>query len=450
MSFTIEHPLFQSPTDAENSFASPSTESHNHIADRPRLSYFSGVVALGGEATQLNPERQKTTLAIESMAVKVYSTYGEEVYYEAADPGYKRFFSRDDVKTGMMAGSDDMLKSQIDFSARRLGRSENPLTGEEPGKPPHEWPAPGELLSPFRDGRFTTYNACDTGAILLQGIAALIERGYPEVTNRYEQTIQQVTSYIKRHTNKQGLFTVDPVFAGDTARDGRERKFALKVTDWKDSELNRMGRREPHYPIVYAITHFQNANALQRIGYATGNERLARLGRYMTEQGLAHLWRDDHFVSSVDGDGEVDPPSTDSLEALLYIPPQQLPIGYAGRIERYSMQLETEAGYRAGIPAVRDMDMYHMKVWVHSQAELNAAARLHGLSNVADITERVRAFIDRDNGIYPELVDPDTYDLDGNAKQLWAMGADLYFLNPDKSYLLWTPPTRLPRSLTKT
>ncbi len=228
-------------------------------------------------------------------------------------------------------------------------------------------------------------------------------------------------------------------FAGDVALSGRDRKFALKVTNWKDSELNRAGRREPNYPIVYTIAHFQNAQALQRIGYATGDERLARMGRYMTEQGIMHLWRGDHFVSAIDGDGEVDPPSTDSLESLLYIPPTQLPKDYAERVERYMQQLETDAGYRAGIPAVADMDMYHTKVWVHSQAELHAAARLHGLRNATEVTERVRAFIDRNRGDYPELVDPDTYDLCGNLRQLWVMGADLYFLSPETSYIAWSP-----------
>jgi hypothetical protein len=374
---------------------------------------------LGAEALQFDHERQQTMDAIGRMAVIARSSLGEEVYYEAADPGYKRYFTRDSIKTGMMAGSEEILVSQIEFSAQRLGRVENPLTGEEPGKPPHEWPAPGEIVSSFRGGRQTTYNACDTGAILLQGIAALIEHGHPEVANHYKQTIQHVVSYIKRHINKQGLFVEDPVFSGDTATDGRQRKFALKVTDWKDSELNRIGRREPHYPIVYSVAHFQNAQALQRIGNATKNERLTRMGRYMTEQGLAHLWRGDHFVSAIDRDGEIDPPSTDSLEALLYITPKQLPLQYAGRIERYMTQLETEVGYRAGIPAVPDMDMYHMNVWVHSQAELNAAAQLHGLTDAAKITQRIRLFIDRDNGDYPEMVDPETYNLCGNIRQLF-------------------------------
>ncbi len=165
MSLTPERPLTQIVPQADDSLTRPLHEGHILAVDLPRFSYFSGAVALGGEVSQRNPERQKTEQAIESMAVKVHSLYGEETYYEAADPGYKRYFTRDDIKTGMMAGLDTMLESQIAFSAQRLGKIENPFTGEEPGKPPHEWPASGEILSPFRNSQFTTYNACDTGAI---------------------------------------------------------------------------------------------------------------------------------------------------------------------------------------------------------------------------------------------------------------------------------------------
>lgn len=430
------------PTDALERYpvgtlADPEANAPIYHRDLP---HYSGAVVLEAELKGASPEQQQTLNAIEQMGVTVHRDFGDELYYEAADPGYRRFFTRDSIKTGLLAGVDGILASQIAFAAHYMGRMRNPRTGEEPGKPPHEWPAIGEIVTPFRDGRFTTYNSCDGAAVFLQGIAAMAEHGQPAVTEQYAGEISSAAAYIRRHVNREGLFIEDPRFAGDVGLSGRDRKFALKVTNWKDSELNRPGRREPNYPIVYTIAHFQNAQALQRIGYATGDERLARMGRYMTEQGIAHLWREDHFVSAVDGDGEVDPPSTDSLESLLYIPPTQLPEGYAERIEQYMRQLETEAGYRAGKPVVPDVDMYHMKVWVHSQAELHAAARLHGLKDAESVTERVRTFIDRDSGDYPELVDPNTYDLCGNLRQLWVMGADLYFLSPNTSYITWSPP----------
>lgn len=400
-------------------------------------------VGFRAEALPLSPEEQKSFEALAAMAVAIDTPeYGAEVYYEAAKPNYRREFFRDGGKTASYAGSEEMLVSQIDFAVNRIGKTQNPLTGEEPGKPPHEWPAPGEQIEPFREGRFTTYNACDTGAILLQSIAALIERGDSGATVRYEQAIGQTVEYIHSHIDERGLFIEDPKFSGSTEKDGRKRKFGLRVTDWKDSVLNRKGNEEPNYPIVYSIAHFQNAQALQRIGYAIGDASLIETGLYMTEQGLAHLWRDDHFVTAMDEDGEVDQPSTDSLESLLYIPPSQLPAGYAERIEEYTSQLETAAGYRAGIPEDPEMeDQYHMKVWVHSQAELHAASSLHGLSRAQKITQRVRKYIDRDKGIYPEILDPETYQSCGNDKQLWVMGADLYLQNPSRSFLLWQPPT---------
>lgn len=393
------------------------------------------------EGLPLTPEEQKILGDMERMAVTINTEHGPETYYEAADPGYRRFFTRDSMKAAALSGSIEMLVSQLAFATNRIGKTRNPLTGEEPGKPPHEWPAPGEAVEPYRDGRFTMYNACDTGAILLQSIAMLIERGYPDAADQYKETIEQTVSYVKSHINEQGLFIEDPKFSGSTEPDGRNRKYGIRVTNWKDSVLNREGREEPNYPIVYTIVHFQNAQALQRIGHALGDDSLIEMGRNMTKQGLTHLWRGDHFVSAVDGDGDTDPPSTDSLEALLYIPPQQLPTGYAESIENYTAQLETDAGYRAGIPAKSDMDMYHMGVWMHSQAELNAAATLHGLSRAKEVTERAMAFIDPEGSFYPEIIDPDTYDLAGNPLQLWVMGAGLYFMNPERSFMRgWEPP----------
>jgi hypothetical protein len=76
-----------------------------------------------------------------------------------------------------------------------------------------------------------------------------------------------------------------------------------------------------------------------------------------------------------------------------------------------------------------------MKVWTHEQALLHAAARKHQLYEAQAITSRITAFILPKEGLFPELVDPDTYDLQGNARQLWAMAAYLYFQNPDQALL---------------
>ncbi len=183
----------------------------------PDLSQYSGAVVLGAELRGATPEQQQTLDAIERMGVIQHTDYGEELYYEAADPGYKRFFTRDSIITGLLAGESGILGSQIAFSARHMGRMRNSRTGEEPGKPPHEWPAVHELVKPFREGRFTTYNACDSAAVFLQGIAAMVEHGQPEMADQYTEEISRAAAYIRRHVNREGLFMEDPRFAGDVA-----------------------------------------------------------------------------------------------------------------------------------------------------------------------------------------------------------------------------------------
>lgn len=348
---------------------------------------------------------------------------GDEVYFEAADPGYKSSFTRDSLVAMSLAGDATALKTQIAYSARRLGKKYDAVTGEEPGKAHHELPSYVDQAL----GLSTAYNACDTTAELLRGIATLAGRGDRAIVAEYGDVIRRGVGYIKRHVNEQGLFAEWP-------QAGAER-FALKVTYWKDSELNRFTSREPHYPIVYTLAHFQNADALQQIGRATGDSQLVRYGRYMTEAGIKQLWSGDHFVTAIDAAGVVDPPSTDSLMALLYIAPDQLPDGCAEQIEKYTQPLATDAGYRSGLPAAQDIDPYHMGVWTHEQALLHAAAQKHGLKHAMGITERIANFISPAHGMFPELLDADTLRPAGNTKQLWAMGAYLYFHNSAESLL---------------
>lgn len=381
--------------------------------------------------------RAMAIVAMESLAVRPVAADGveKEVYYEAADPGYKRAFTRDLSVAMRLRGDPEVLLSQIDYITRRLGKRQNPFTGEEPGKPFHE---EGGFIN-RATGLSTEFNACDTAAELLMDIAALAERGEEQVLTKYAAAIDGCVGYIKRHVNAAGLFEEDPKYAGATGSQGRERRFALKVTDWKDSELNRADKtqRTPNYPIVYTLAHLQSAHALERIGRAQKNERLSRYGRYMTEAGIQYLWRGDHFVTAIDMDGDIDAPSTDSLHTLLYITPAELPSGFAGKVEGYMSQLETAAGYRSGIPQAPDVDPYHMGIWIHEQALLHAAALQHGLSRSAAVTQRIVPYIDPSAGFFPEALDPQSLQLmkGVNPKQLWAIAAYLYFQDPNRALL---------------
>jgi hypothetical protein len=269
---------------------------------------------------------QATRQAIESLRV----TVGAEYYFEAAEPNYRSSFTRDSLITMLLSGEKEWLASQINYSARRIGQTKNPMTGEEPGKAHHE--LPGALL---RDGLSTSYNACDTTAELLRSIAALYEHGDETVLGHYASIIEQCTGYIAAHVGTDGLFRDDPLFSGFEGVDGHERKYALKVTYWKDSELNRPGQWEPNYPIVYSLAHFQNAAAVRRIGAALGDNELRAFGDNMIKKGLELLWRGDHFVTAIDADGEIDGVSSDSLFSLLFIPPEFLVAGQATQVQVY-------------------------------------------------------------------------------------------------------------------
>jgi len=339
--------------------------------------------------------------------------------YRAAFPGYPSNFSRDSFLYAMLAGDIEALQAQVQHSARYQGTITDPLTGEEVGKIHHELPGV------FINDQYSTYNACDTTALFLLALTSLYKAGDETVLSRYSTNINTGVAYIQSHVH-DNLFYEDPKLAGAS-------RFGLKVTYWKDSVIN--GEQEnPRYPIVYTLPHFQNAAALKAIGRATDQPQLIQFGEAMVQAGIDQLWAEDHFIVARDGDGvTIDPPSSDSLHALLYIEPSSLPDTYAQRIEQYMNQLKTKAGFRTGIPSGDIDDDYHTRyVWTHEQALLHAAASRHDLDKAAFISAQITDSL----ATFPELVDPiNGYSPAGNAPQLWAVGARKYFNDPSKAYL---------------
>lgn len=339
--------------------------------------------------------------------------------YRAAYPNYSGNFSRDSIIYGMLAGDRQALRAQIEFSAKNQGGKTNPTTGEEPRKIHHELP---EVIL---NNKSSAYNACDTTALFLLAIANLHESGDENILNMYSKNIESAISYIKLHI-RNGLFFEDPAICGAS-------KYALKVTYWKDSQIND-SRAEPCYPIVYSLAHFQNAAAVEAIGRALGNHELLDFSKQMMEKGLERLWQDDHFIVAIDGNSSIiDPISSDSLHSLLYINPGFIPDGYANRVQKYMSKLETKAGYLSGIACQRGIDDYHTRyIWTHEQALLHAASKKHFLDESAEVATRITGYIDT----FPELIDP-TRDFKpaGNQPQLWVVGASQYFENPSISLI---------------
>lgn len=340
--------------------------------------------------------------------------------YYAASPGYKRNFSRDSFIYGLLAGDIQSLLAQVDYSAMHQGRVPNPATGEELGKIHHEYPG-GQWR-----GRPTDYNACDTNALYLIAIARLAGRGYDKILRKYRESINSAIGYILNHLH-DGLFYEDPGQSG-------AKNFAVRVTYWKDSVLNA-AHKEPKYPIVYSLVHFQSATALQEIGRVLGAKDLVHQAMSMKKAGMKKLWSHDHFVTAIDeGNYVIDAPSSDSLHSLLYFEPDEIGSEYAAAISDYSKQLETPAGFMPSIVMSDNLDVYHTRyLWIFEQALLHAASQKHSLTYPASVAARVVGFMGSD---FPELLDSENdFVYAGNRIQLWTIGACRYFQDSKSSLL---------------
>ncbi len=333
--------------------------------------------------------------------------------YCAGAPRYAANFSRDSLTYALLAEDLDALRAQVEFSAGRQGRRRDPETGEEPGKIHHELPG-----ARIRD-LSTAYNACDTTALFVIAVGELARHGELGIAQRYRENVARAVGYFHEHI-------YDGVFHEDTKQSGGER-FALKVTYWKDSDLNVAGEmKEPTYPIAYALPHFQCQAALRCAARLLGSGELEEIADEMTARGFETFWRDDHFAVAVERHGAVvDPPSSDSLHSLLYIRPGDIARPDAQRLVHYSEQLATPYGYLAGLAQADDVDEYHTRwVWVHEQSLLHSAARRHGLDRAEEVATRIVPTLDRG---FPELIDPSSGGPRGNSTQLWSIGAHVYF-----------------------
>lgn len=345
----------------------------------------------------------------------------------AGFPGYPRNFSRDSFTYGLLAEDFEATEAQIEFSAKHQGKKKDPLTGEELGKIHHELDA--GTGRGFKIGELeTTYNGCDTTAHFLEAVAWLAENGKPEILRTHKRNIDAALGYIYTHIGPDNLFREDPHLAG-------AQEYALRVTYWKDSAINSEDQ-DPQYPRIFSLAHFQNSHALGRLGQVMNRPELVEQSEKMEEAGIKRLWNLGHFVTGIEGQQRViDPMSSDSLHCLYYIEPtsEALPAGSAESIEAYSEPLETQAGYRAGMPTDSLNDYYHTNyVWTHEQAILHSAAERHKLEKAKLVAGRIIGYL---SDGFPELISARDFLPAGNPTQLWAVGAGRYF---EKSQLTTT------------
>lgn len=175
--------------------------------------------------------------ALDSLRVASGLPHGQFV---AGTPRFVRVFFRDSIVSALIAQDRSMLEDILGLAVERQGTKADALTGEEPGKIPHE--LPGVQLN----GHSTLFSACDTTALFMIGTlhAMRLRHGLrvpsedaleaDALWQRLKPAFQAALAYITRHLQQAGqaglleagAFAENPAFAGAA-------EFALPSTYWK-------------------------------------------------------------------------------------------------------------------------------------------------------------------------------------------------------------------------
>ena len=351
---------------------------------------------------------------------KLKAKYNGFILYNAGLPKYPRNFSRDSIISGILMQDPKMLKQQLSFCAKKQGKRKNPYSGEEPGKIFHECPPVK------RRGLSTEYNACDTTALFLMGHEIYQKlTGDEKFAEEEKENILKAVDYIKTHL-KEYAFIEDPKFSNG-------KKFALKITYWKDSEIFGRENGEPEYPIIYTLVHIQNMRGLRSAYFLLKDEKLKKLADKMVEYLMKNLFNKstNNFYLAIDEKGKINAVSSDSLHALFYLNPKDIKPKHIKQIVNSSSVLETKIGYRTLSEecAKGIKDKYHAKtVWPFEQALINIGARKFGLKHVEEVSLRIVKYLKTNHELF--IIEKERIKRGGNNIQLWTIAAKKYF----KSY----------------
>jgi len=303
------------------------------------------------------------------------------------------------------------------MSRRHQGKRNNATNGEEPGKIHHEYPGV-EFRAPY----VSTYNACDTTALYLIAIEALLQldkKAATEFIQTEHASIEAAIGYLQRHIRDDLFWEYPPAPA---------KHFSLRTTYWKDSIVPRASHgEEPRYPVGFALVQFQTARALQSAAQFLARPELRDQARRMFEVGIRTYIQKDNFCVEQDETGRLEQSSSDELHALAYIPREYGSMLPLAAMSKRAHVLMTPAGFVC-TPKIENAglsDHYHgYVVWVFEQAFIHYGCRKFGLDHAATIAERCAPYIE--NG--QELLGVEsTVQGFGNGHQLWSVAAGIYF-----------------------
>ena len=385
--------------------------------------------------------------------------------YDAGLPGFPRNFSRDSIIAAILSKNMKMLKDQLIFSAMKQGKNRNAYYGEEPGKIHHEHP--GVEI----DGLSTEYNACDTTALFLIGHEIYLKLTKDtNLVNSQLKNINNAVSYILSHI-KNNIFYESPEFAG-------AKRFALKVTYWKDSQIYGREKGEPVYPVSYMLAHIQNMRALKSAAFLLKDDKHLKKADEMYNSFLNNFYdvkvhdkprtlvrghfehvKNRRFLSApknsiarilgvqkvqnksqglfdekgifyiaIDKKGKIEAVSSDILHMLFYLDNGQLNEKMKKTIGIIAKKLGTRAGYRtlSFNDAKKISDNYHSEtIWPFEQAIIHNGAYKFKFNKLMEVSKRIRKFIDEP---YELMFERDNFiEKGGNSLQLWTIATQEYF-----------------------
>lgn len=355
---------------------------------------------------------------------------------------YSRIFPRDLAKTIFLLNHsqllapdelDRIIRSYLLFCASLQGVHPDPVTAEEPGKFPHEFP--GVAIGEFN----TAYCACDIPFDFL-----IICELYAERT-RDTETIRRLTwpiawafQYVRAHM-RHGLFLEDPKHCGAD-------RFALRATYWVDCGIPGREGRQLRYPVSFLLVQAQLIAALRalwrlslqdwfpaELRYIDDELRLARDAfRLLYDQGEPQALAHD-AISMKYGTPHGEPIhflGTDIAHALYYLDPEDVSDAYRLRALDALSSLETPWGWLnwkhdPEIPgmSLQDDPPY---IWPWYHPFIMEAAEKHGIADaLGDTAFRPSKFLASESLPYCEFIRC----IDGNPEvgkgchiQLWTVG----------------------------
>jgi len=341
--------------------------------------------------------------------------------YNAGLPNFPRNFTRDSIISGILMSNSEMLKNQLIFCAKLQGKRKNPKTGEELGKIFHEFP------EYKMNGTSTMYNACDTNALFLIGHFNYLKLTKDDsLITKQKKNIIDAVKYIKNHL-KEGVFYEDPNFSG-------AKRFSLKVTYWKDSEIVRRKKGMPVYPVAYYLVQVMNLAGIRCASEILKSQELENIAKEMKEK--IHLFfnkKQKSFCLAIDKKGPICGINSDILHSLFYLRKDDLNKQELKSIIKAANKLKTKIGYLTLSPKMQGKvsDNYHSTtVWPFEQAMINIGAKKFNFNKIEKRTRKVMKILDTNNEIF--LVEKGKITKGGCDPQLWTIAAKEYFNNSNK------------------